>query len=198
MYPKGIIDLIKDLKKLPGIGEKTAERLALELINWDGEDLNTFGNHLKSLKDEIKYCETCGLITDNKECYICSSLNRNNDTIMVVSDSKDVFSFEKTSSFNGKYHVLGGLINLSKGISPEDLNIKTLYQRLDKVKEVIIATSATVEGELTAQYLSQTITNPNITTTRLGYGLPVGADLKYADQLTLIKAIENRKNYKKF
>src|SRR5690554_4233474 len=104
MYPKGINELIKNLKKLPGIGLKTAERLALELLNWDEEALNSFGESLKSFKDEIKYCEICGLITDSNICNICKDPKRNNDVIMVVSDSKDVFSFEKTSSFNGKYH----------------------------------------------------------------------------------------------
>lgn len=195
MYPKIILDLIDDLKRLPGIGQKTAERLAIELISWKDDLLINFSDHLKNLKQNIRYCTICGLLTDKEVCNICSDPKRNNETIMVVSDSKDVFSFEKTSTYNGKYHVLGGLIDLSKGIEPNDLNFNSLLKRANDVKELIIATSATVEGELTAQYINSIIKSPNITTSRLGYGLPVGADLKYADQLTLIKAIENRKKY---
>lgn len=195
MYPKIILDLIDDLKRLPGIGQKTAERLAIELISWNDDLLINFSDHLKNLKQNIRYCTICGLLTDKEVCNICSDPKRNNETIMVVSDSKDVFSFEKTSTYNGKYHVLGGLIDLSKGIEPNDLNFNSLLKRANDVKELIIATSATVEGELTAQYINSIIKSPNITTSRLGYGLPVGADLKYADQLTLIKAIENRKKY---
>ncbi len=195
MYPKIILDLIDDLKRLPGIGQKTAERLAIELISWNDDLLINFSDHLKNLKQNIRYCTICGLLTDKEVCNICSDPKRNNETIMVVSDSKDVFSFEKTSTYNGKYHVLGGLIDLSKGIEPNDLNFNSLLKRANDVKELIIATSATVEGELTAQYINSIIKSPNITISRLGYGLPVGADLKYADQLTLIKAIENRKKY---
>ncbi|WP_025724960.1 recombination mediator RecR [Acholeplasma granularum] len=195
MYPKIILDLIEDLKRLPGIGEKTAERLALHLITWDNQDLNHFGNNLINLKDKIKYCQTCGLLTDHDICQICQDETRTNDQIMVVSDSKDVFSIEKTNTFHGKYHILGGLIDFSKGIEPKDLNFDQLKLRIKDNIEIIIATNSTVEGELTAQYIKSLYKDDNIIVSRLGYGLPVGADLKYADELTLIKAVENRQKY---
>ncbi|VEU83056.1 recombination mediator RecR [Acholeplasma hippikon] len=195
MYPKVILDLVSDLKKLPGIGEKTAERLALHLTNWDDEDLNAFGTHLVELKSKIKYCNVCGLLTDSETCEICSNHNRDQHTIMVVQDSKDVYAIERTENFFGSYHVLGGLIDFSKGIEPKDLNIDSLSKRVKEAKELIIATNGTVEGELTAQYLKTLFQTDTIAITRLGYGLPVGAELKYADQLTLIKAVENRQKY---
>lgn len=195
MYPKIILDLINDLKKLPGIGEKTAERLALQLTNWDNQDLSTFGNNLIELKSKIKTCTVCGLLTDDLVCEICKDKLRDQETLMIVSDSKDVYSIEKTMMYHGKYHVLNGLIDFSKGIEPKDLNFLTLTQRLNEIKEIIIATNGTVEGELTAQYIKSLYQAHNLTISRLGYGLPVGADLKYADQLTLIKAVENRQKY---
>lgn len=195
MYPKILLDIIEDLKKLPGIGEKTGERLALHLTEWEAKDLELFGDNLKSLKDKIRFCKTCGFLTDKETCQICSNPNRNNEIMMVVSDSKDVFAIEKTQTFLGKYHVLHGLIDFSRGIEPKDLNIETIKPRLAGVKEIIIATNGTVEGELTAQYLKALFETDSISITRLAYGLPVGTDLKYADQLTLIKAVENRLKY---
>ncbi len=195
MYPQVIRELIEDLKKLPGIGEKTAERLALHITGWEQDDLHQFGSNLLSLKSRIKYCKTCGLLTDGEICQICLDQNRDQSTIMVVADSKDVYAIEQTNNFFGKYHVLNGIIDFSKGIEPKDLNIETLSKRLDDTKEVIIATNGTVEGELTAQYLKSLFKDHGVAITRLGYGLPVGADLKYADQLTLIKAVENRQKY---
>lgn len=195
MYPKVILDLVEDLKKLPGVGEKTAERLALQLTTWEDEDLQTFGTHLSELKSKIKVCQTCGLLTDHDLCDICKNENRDHQTIMVVADSKDVYAIERTQNFFGKYHVLNGLIDFSKGIEPKDLNIESLGNRIKDAKEIIIATNGTVEGELTAQYLKTLFKTDELTITRLGYGLPVGAELKYADQLTLIKAVENRQKY---
>ncbi len=195
MYPKIILDLINDLKKLPGIGEKTAERLALHLTNWEDIDLETFGKNLLQLKSKIKTCDRCGLLTDDTLCEICKNQQRDLNTLMIVSDSKDVYSIEKTGMYHGMYHVLNGLIDFSKGIEPKDLNFSTLKDRLKEIKEIIIATNGTVEGELTAQYIKSLYQAHNLTISRLGYGLPVGADLKYADQLTLIKAVENRQKY---
>ncbi|CDR31523.1 Recombination protein RecR [Acholeplasma oculi] len=195
MYPKIILDLILDLKKLPGIGEKSAERLALYLTQLEQDELELFGSHLKDLKTSIKYCKTCGLLTDDETCDICKNHNRSDETIMVLSDSKDVFAIEKTQTFFGKYHVLNGLIDFSRGIEPKDLNIDALAIRIKDTKEIIIATNSTVEGELTAQYIKTLLSREGLTISRLGYGLPVGADLKYADQLTLIKAVENRQKY---
>lgn len=195
MYPKILSDLIEDLKKLPGIGAKTAERLALSLINWDKEDLQLFGNHLVELKNHIKSCKVCGMITDSEACAICKDANRNRDMIVVVADSKDVFTLEKMGTYHGLYHVLNGLVDFSRGIEPKDLNIESLLDRAKETKEIVLATNSTVEGELTAQYLKSLLSNTDVLVTRLGYGLPVGADLKYADELTLSKAIENRQKY---
>ncbi|MBN3491028.1 recombination protein RecR [Acholeplasma equirhinis] len=195
MYPAIIEKLIQDFKKLPGIGEKTAERLVLTITNWNDDDLKAFGSHLSDLKSSIKFCKTCGLLTDMDTCAICQNENRDQKTIMVVADSKDVFAIEQTNTFFGTYHVLHGLVDFSKGIEPKDLNIDALTSRIEKSNELIIATNGTVEGELTAQYLKSLYKEKKVNITRLGYGLPVGAELKYADQLTLIKAVENRQKY---
>lgn len=196
MYPKILRQIIEDLEKLPGIGEKTAERLALHLATTtEDEDILSFSSHLASLKSEIKSCKVCHMITDHDMCEICSNPLRDHDQIMVVSDAKDVFALEKMKSYTGVYHVLGGLIDFSRGITDKELNIETLEHRIKDIKEMIIATNGTVEGEMTAKYLKSLFSSPDLNITRLAYGLPVGADLKYADELTLAKAVENRKPY---
>jgi recombination protein RecR len=196
MYPKILRQIIEDLEKLPGIGEKTAERLALHLATTTEEsDILSFSTHLAHLKSEIKHCNICHMITDQEICEICSNPLRDHDQLMVVSDAKDVFALEKMRSYSGVYHVLGGLIDFSRGITDRDLNIESLEQRIKHMKEMIIATNGTVEGEMTAKYLKSLFESPNLNMTRLAYGLPVGADLKYADELTLAKAVENRKPY---
>lgn len=196
MYPKILKKLIEDLEKLPGIGEKTAERLALYLATTtEDEDILSFSSHLASLKSEIKSCKVCHMITDHDMCEICSNPLRDHDQLMVVSDAKDVFALEKMKSYTGVYHVLGGLIDFSRGITDKELNIETLEHRIKDIKEMIIATNGTVEGEMTAKYLKSLFLSPDLNITRLAYGLPVGADLKYADELTLAKAVENRKPY---
>jgi recombination protein RecR len=196
MYPKILKKLIEDLEKLPGIGEKTAERLALYLATTtEDEDILSFSLHLAQLKSEIKTCRVCHMITDQDICEICSNSLRDHDQLMVVSDAKDVFALEKMKSYTGVYHVLGGLIDFSRGITDKDLNIESLENRVKDMTEMIIATNGTVEGEMTAKYLKSLFESPNLNITRLAYGLPVGADLKYADELTLAKAVENRKPY---
>lgn len=196
MYPKILRQIIEDLEKLPGIGEKTAERLALHLATTtEDEDILSFSSHLASLKSEIKSCKVCHMITDHDMCEICSNPLRDHDQIMVVSDAKDVFALEKMKSYTGVYHVLGGLIDFSRGITDKELNIESLEHRIKDIKEMIIATNGTVEGEMTAKYLKSLFSSPDLNITRLAYGLPVGADLKYADELTLAKAVENRKPY---
>jgi len=196
MYPSILKKIIEDFQKLPGIGEKTAERLALHLISqMESEDILSFSDHLRRVKDEIKTCPICHMITDQDICDICQDKDRDHETLMVVADPKDVFVMERMKTYHGMYHVLGGLIDFSRGKTDQDLSIDALSMRLKNFKEMIIATSGTVEGEMTAKYLKQLFDQSELKVTRLAYGLPVGADLKYADELTLSKAVENRQKY---
>ncbi len=196
MYPAILKKLIDDFQKLPGIGEKTAERLALHLIsNFDDDAILGFSDHLKRLKEEIKFCSVCHMITDHDVCDICSNPDRDHETLMVVADAKDVFIMEKMRTYHGVYHVLGGLVDFSRGITDKDLNIDTLAARVPSITEMIIATNGTVEGEMTAKYLKSLFSSEELSITRLASGLPVGAELKYADELTLSKAVENRRKY---
>ncbi len=196
MYPTILKKIIEDFERLPGIGEKTAERLALHLITqMDNEDIVSFSDHLKRLKEEIKYCSICNMLTDREICEICSDQTRDHETLMVVADAKDVFIMEKMKTYHGVYHVLGGLVDFSRGVTDKDLNIDTLDKRMKSIKEMIIATNGTVEGEMTAKYLKTLFNDQQVSITRLASGLPVGAELKYADELTLSKAVENRQKY---
>lgn len=193
MYPKKILELVEIFEKLPSIGHKTAERLVFHILNnFDENDIDKFNFSLNNLK-EIKKCEICQNITENNICYICIDEKRLKNIIMVVSDVTDLYRIEESKMYFGKYHVLNGLINFSKGIDIEDLNIESLFLRLNEVEEVIVATNNTLEGELTANYIKERInSNFNIKVTKLGYGLPAGGDIKYADNMTLQKAFENR------
>ena len=196
MYPTILKKIIEDFQRLPGIGEKTAERLALHLITqMDNEDIISFSDHLKRLKEEIKYCSICHMLTDHDVCEICSDPTRDHETLMVVADARDVFIMEKMKTYHGIYHVLGGLVDFSRGVTDKDLNIDTLDNRMKSIKEMIIATNGTVEGEMTAKYLKTLFNDQQVSITRLASGLPVGAELKYADELTLSKAVENRQKY---
>ena len=196
MYPTILKKIIEDFQRLPGIGEKTAERLALHLITqMDNEDIISFSDHLRRLKEEIKYCSICHMLTDHDICEICSDPTRDHETLMVVADAKDVFIMEKMKTYHGVYHVLGGLVDFSRGVTDKDLNIDTLDKRMKSIKEMIIATNGTVEGEMTAKYLKTLFNDQQVSITRLASGLPVGAELKYADELTLSKAVENRQKY---
>lgn len=196
MYPAILKKIIDDFQKLPGIGEKTAERLALHLIsNFDDDAILSFSDHLKRLKEEIKYCSVCHMITDHDICDICANKERDHEILMVVADAKDVFVMEKMKTYHGVYHVLGGLVDFSRGITDKDLNIDSLSDRIKSVSEMIIATNGTVEGEMTAKYLKSLFESESLSITRLASGLPVGAELKYADELTLSKAVENRRKY---
>ncbi|HBG32621.1 MAG TPA: recombination protein RecR [Acholeplasmataceae bacterium] len=196
MYPTILKKIIEDFQRLPGIGEKTAERLALHLITqMDNEDIISFSDHLRRLKEEIKYCSVCHMLTDHDICEICNDQTRDHETLMVVADAKDVFIMEKMKTYHGVYHVLGGLVDFSRGVTDKDLNIDTLDKRMKSIKEMIIATNGTVEGEMTAKYLKTLFNDQQVSITRLASGLPVGAELKYADELTLSKAVENRQKY---
>lgn len=196
MYPKVIKHLIEDFQKLPGIGEKTAERLALHVVtNFSTDEVESFSINLKRAKHELSFCQNCGLLTDINPCKICQNELRDLETMMIVSESRDVFLLEKTNSFRGQYHVLGGLIDFSRGITERDLNLANFKSRLSKIKELVIATNSTVEGEMTAQYIKAILQGSSIKITRLAYGIPAGSDLKYADSQTLSQAILNRRDF---
>lgn len=196
MYPKDLDRLIQILEKLPTIGNKTAERLVLFIVEkFNEKDIFNLVDVLQNIK-KIKKCQICSILSDNYICDICSNTRRDSSKIMVVSDIRDVYQIENSKIYDGKYHILNGLINFNKGIDVDMLNIESLYKRLDTCMEIILGTPNTVEGELTAQYLKKTInTMSDIKITRLAYGLPSGGDLKYADYYTLQKALENRNKF---
>lgn len=187
--------LTEQLSKLPGVGKKSAERMAYSMLLFENEDLKQIGEGIISLKDKIHFCPICGMITDIDGCYICDDSTRDPSILMVVSYPKDVISLEKSGAYNGQYHVLNGELCLSKGINPEDLNIDSLLARLDKgeIKEVILATNPTVDGETTSMYLAKLLNKYQVSVTRLAYGLQMGGNLEYVDPLTLSKALEGRR-----
>lgn len=180
--------------KLPGIGAKTATRLAFYTINMREEDVTEFAKSLISVKRDLYFCHICGNITDEATCDVCRDKNRDQTTILVVEETKDVMSMEKMREYKGLYHVLNGVLSPMDGTGPDDLNIASLIKRLhdDVVKEIIIATNATTDGEATAMYLSRLIKPAGIKVTRLAHGLSVGSDIEYADEITLLKAVEGR------
>ncbi len=187
--------LQESLAKLPSVGKKSAERMAFAMLEMEDDDLIEFSDAIRELKSKIHLCPICGNITEDDKCYICQDESRDQETLMVVSSPKDVMVLENAEEYRGLYHVLGGTISLSKGKGIDDLNIQSLLSRVDegKIKEVIIATNPTVDGETTALYLSKLLENKNINVTRIAYGLPMGGNLDYADSLTLAKAIEGRR-----
>lgn len=192
---KALVRLQESLSKLPSIGKKSAERMAFAMLEMDDEDLNEFADAIKELKTKIHICPICGNITEDDKCYICKDDSRDRETILVVSSPKDVIAFENAEGYHGLYHVLGGTISISKGKGIEDLNISSLLKRVEEnnIKEVIVATNPTVDGETTALYLAKLLENKGANVTRLAYGLPMGGNLDYADALTLAKAIEGRR-----
>ncbi|MFS1663546.1 recombination mediator RecR [Streptococcus sp. zg-JUN1979] len=194
LYPTPISQLIDSFSKLPGIGIKTATRLAFYTIGMSDEDVNDFAKHLLAAKRELTYCSVCGNLTDDDPCAICTDDTRDKSTILVVEDSKDVSAMEKIQEYHGLYHVLHGLISPMNGVSPDDINLKTLITRLmdSEVSEVIVATNATADGEATSMYISRVLKPAGIKVTRLARGLAVGSDIEYADEVTLLRAIENR------
>ncbi len=194
-YPEPIAKLIDSYMRLPGIGEKTATRLAFYTIDMDQDDVETFAKSLMAAKTELHYCSVCGNITDEDPCSICTDTTRDQKTILVVEQPKDVMSIDRMDEYHGLFHVLHGVMSPLEGTGPEDLNIAALLHRLqenDAVEEVIVATNATPEGEATAMYLSRLIKPAGIRVTRLAHGLAVGSDIEYADQMTLMKAVEGR------
>ncbi len=192
---KSIELLQEQLAKLPGIGKKSAERMAYAMLEYDQEELDDISGAIKSLKEKIHFCPICGMISDIDGCYICDDSRRDQTTLMIVSYPKDVMSLEKSGAFQGLYHVLNGELSISKGMHIEDLNIEPLFNRLDKgeIKEVILATNPTLDGETTSMYLAKLLEKYHINITRLAYGLQMGGNLDYVDPLTLSKALEGRR-----
>ena len=194
-YPNSLRNLMDSFKLLPGIGEKTAERLALALLNMDLDKTQKFSQSILDVKNKIKDCSICHSLTEDEICNICKSDDRDEKTICVVEEPKDVILFENVGSFNGKYHVLGGLISPLDGINPDNLNISSLVQRVDEenIKEIILAITPSVEGETTSLYLSKILENTDVIVSKIAHGVPLGADMEYIDSLTLEMALQDRK-----
>lgn len=194
-YPEPIAKLIESFMKLPGIGPKTAVRLAFFTVDMNEEDVMDFARSLVDVKRKLVYCSVCQNISDRDPCPICDDSSRDHSTICVVQDPKDVVALEKMRDYHGVYHVLHGVISPMDGIGPEDIKITELIHRLEdeSVKEIILATNPTVEGEATASYIAKLVKPIGVKTSRIAHGLPVGGDLEYADEVTLSKALEGRR-----
>lgn len=196
-YPEALLELINSLSKLPGIGKRTAERLAISLVKWKRDDLAKLSGDILGIADKICKCQSCGSIADEDICGICSDENRQQNILCVVEDITQIAVIEKSGSFQGVYHVLGGHISPLNGILPNDLNISGIDDRVQKnsIDEVILATSPDVEGEATASYIADLLKNHKIKITRIALGVPVGADLTYADSATMAMAIQKRGDF---
>ena len=195
MYPNGIRNVIDCLKNLPGIGEKSAERMAFSILNFDKEKLDTFAGAILSLKD-IKRCPICNNITDMDICNICGDTSRDDKTIFVVEKPKDIVLFEKMGNYKGKYHVLGGLISPLDGVNPEDINIDNLVKRVKEngVTEVIVDLKPSIEGETTMQYIKRVLSKYDVRVSKIPIGIPMGTEIEYIDSMTLEMAFEDRKD----
>ena len=192
-YSSQITKLIEELSKLPGIGAKSAQRLAFHIINMPQEQVERLSGAMMDAKKNVRYCKECFTLTDQELCPICSSDKRDHQTIMVVENTRDLAAYEKTGKYNGVYHVLHGAISPMLGIGPGEIRLKELMQRLQgDVKEVIIATNSSLEGETTAMYISKLIKPTGIKVSRIASGVPVGGDLEYIDEVTLLRALEGR------
>jgi recombination protein RecR len=196
LYEGAVQELIDELGRLPGVGPKSAQRLAFHILEADPEDMKRLVTAITTVKERVKFCTVCGNVTEQEMCNICRDPRRDPSVICVVEESKDVLAVERTRSFRGRYHVLGGAINPIAGIGPEQLRIRELLTRLNDgaIQEIIIATDPNLEGEATATYLARMLKSIGITVTRLASGLPVGGDLEYADEITLGRAFEGRRN----
>ncbi len=194
-YPKTIQNLIECFKKIPGIGEKTAERYALAILNLDQDVINLFSSSILNTKTKIKRCSICNNLSEDDICEICKNKNRNKDLLCVVEDPKSIILFEKIGTFDGYYHVINGLISPLDGVNPEDIEIDKLIDRIknDNIKEVILAVKPSIEGETTALYISKLLKPTDVIVTKIAHGVPLGTDIDYVDSLTLELALENRK-----
>lgn len=195
-YAKPLNRLIGELSKLPGIGGKTAQRLAFYILSLEDQEVEKLTGAITEAKAKMRYCSICGNLTDENPCRICTDHSRDKSVICVVESPKDVVAMEKIREYKGLYHVLHGAISPMEGIGPEDINLKSLIKRLqgnDDVKEIILATNPNIEGEATAMYIARLINPSGIKVTRIAHGIPVGGDLEYTDEITLLKAMEGRK-----
>ncbi|HLV04218.1 recombination mediator RecR [uncultured Georgenia sp.] len=195
MYEGAVQDLIDELGRLPGIGPKSAQRIAFHVLAADTADVERLAHALTEVKSKVRFCEVCGNVSEGERCRICTDPRRSDDVLCVVEEAKDVVAIERTREFRGKYHVLGGAINPINGVGPDDLRIRELMTRLadGKVSEVILATDPNIEGEATATYLARMLRGMGVPVSRLASGLPVGGDLEYADEITLGRAFEGRR-----
>ena len=192
-YSKQISQLIEELSKLPGVGNKSAQRLAFHIINRPVEEVERLANTILDARKNVRYCKECFTLTDQELCPICANPKRDHSTIMVVENTRDLAAYEKTGKFDGVYHVLHGAISPMLGIGPDDIKLKELMKRLQgDVKEVIVATNSSLEGETTAMYISKLIKPTGIKVSRIASGVPVGGDLEYIDEVTLLRALEGR------
>jgi len=196
VYPNCVRNLIDCLKGLPGVGEKSAERMAFSIINFDSDRIIDFANSLVDINEKLKRCPVCNNITDMEVCSICANDNREEKTIFVVEKPKDIVLFEKMGSYNGKYHVLGGLISPLECINPEDINLDNLVKRVEKgnVDEVIVVLKPSIEGETTMQYIKKILGKYDVKVSKIPIGIPMGTDIEYIDTMTLEMAFEDRKD----
>ncbi|MDD7718352.1 MAG: recombination mediator RecR [Eubacteriaceae bacterium] len=194
-YPKPLAKLINELSKLPGVGGKTAQRLAFHILSMTDAEAGNLAHAIEEAKAQMKYCSVCGNLTDTDPCVICADKSRRQDVICVVESPRDVMAMERIREFDGLYHVLHGAISPMDGVGPEDINLKSLIVRLQNsdVKEIILATNPNIEGEATAMYIARLIKPSGIKVSRIANGIPVGGDLEYADEVTLLKAMEGRR-----
>ena len=191
-FPDSLNDLIDEFSRFPGIGRKTAQRMAFYVLNSNDNLANDLSNSILTLKSKIRFCEKCYGISEDKLCMICSNPRRDSSTICVVENPADIYTFEKTSIFKGLYHVLGGVLSPLDSIGPDQLEIKSLLERVEPENEVLVATNATIEGEATCLYLANLLEERAVKVTRLARGLPMGGDLEFVDDATIMRAIEDR------
>ena len=191
-YPEPANKLIDQLSQLPGIGRKTAQRLAFYILKSDDTYIRNLSDAINDIKKNILFCDNCGIMSEENICHICQDIDRVGNIICVVEQPQDIYAFEKTNSFRGKYHVIGGVLSPLDGIGPDELNLEKLYNRVKSGMEIIIATNPSIEGDTTSLYLAKILEKLGAKVTRLARGLPVGGDLEYMDELTLARAIEGR------
>ncbi len=191
-YPEPANKLIDQLSQLPGIGRKTAQRLAFYILKSDDTYIRNLSDAINDIKKNILFCDNCGIMSEENICHICQDIDRVGNIICVVEQPQDIYAFEKTNSYTGKYHVIGGVLSPLDGIGPDDLNLEKLYNRVKSGMEIIIATNPSIEGDTTSLYLAKILEKFGAKVTRLARGLPVGGDLEYMDELTLARAIEGR------